>query len=68
MIQKLNDVINLADEDEILQLSLKLKCPKAVVLYCSNQVGPSVKAIDFYWSMNKEWLMKYKGNRELVEK
>lgn len=62
-----NDVINLSVEEEIQQLALRLNCPKHLVLYCSHQVGPSIAAIECYWDMNKEWLMKYKGDHRLSE-
>lgn len=57
--------INLSNKVQVSKWSQTLGCPESVLFYCANKVGVSIPAIEAYWTMNKDWLLKYKGEEEL---
>lgn len=51
----------MSDTDEVKRIAEILGCPVEVVRYCMLRVGPSIPAIDAYWQMNKERLLREVG-------
>ncbi len=45
-------------EDEAQRISKIIDCPVEIVQHCMLQIGPSLPAIEAYWEMNKERLLK----------
>ena len=53
-------IIDFTSKRDVQELSQELKCPEPVLRYCGALVGPSRTAIECYFSMNRDWLLKFK--------
>jgi hypothetical protein len=59
---KINCVNNsthlISHSDEVKRISEIIECPIDIVHYCMLQIGPSLPAIDAFWQMNKDRLLR----------
>jgi len=48
----------ISNASEIQKISDIINCPVEIVQHCMLQIGPSIPAIDAYWQMNKDRLIR----------
>ena len=60
-----NSRFQIKRDDEIHRIAKIINCPVEIVQHCMLQIGPSLPAIEAYWEMNRERLLKEVAHTEI---